>query len=495
MRTMNPSETGTPVKGNFRIRDFSEPLVEQRDTTSYSQRFYTSYDIDPTANVMDLTKYESEKIKQWRTMARNPYIDLAIDDIVNEMVSTEDDVVFPIRLDLSGSSFSEGIRDKIHNEFLNVLKYLQFDKKGYFLLRNWYIDARAYFFIKIEDSNEFRINDVVPLDPLRTFKEIEKKRDGTTETFYVYRDVDLSNVLYRIPANRMIDVNSGLMDEHHKIWVSYLDKAFIPLNQVSSIEDALVIYRLSRAPERRVFYVDVGDLPKSKAEQYMKELINNYRNNMKFDSETGTLKEKSRHMSLLDDIWLPRRGSGTGTDVSMLQGGSNLGETADIDYFLKKLFRSLNVPYTRFNVDMSGVPANVLGRTTEISRDEVKYGKFISRLRTQYNSVFYTLLRFILDGKNIIKSEELDRERERILFIWNSDNMFEEFKKLDVLNEKMNVIERMINSNFIDTYVSRSWVRKEILQQTDDEIEQMKKEMEKEKKEEPQMPQNDMGGE
>lgn len=479
---------------NFKIRDFSEPLIDQRDTTSYSQRLYTSFDIDPVPSIMDLTKYETEKIKQWRMMSKNPYIDFAIDDIVNEMMSVEDDVNFPIKIDLNLTKFSNGIREKIHNEFINVLKYLQFDKKSYFLLRNWYIDAKAYFFIKIDEtSKDLIINDVVPLDPLRTFKETTKKNDGSEETFYIYRDVDLSNVLYKIPAERVIEVSSGLMDELHKIWISYLDKAFVPMNQVSSIEDALVIYRLSRAPERRVFYVDVGELPKAKAEQYMRELINNYRNTMKFDPETGTLKEKARHMNLLDDIWLPRRGSGTGTDVSMLQGGSNLGEISDIEYFLKKLFRSLNVPYSRFNADVSGMAANVLGRTTEISRDEVKYGKFISRLRMQYSSVFYLLLRFILNGKNIIKSEELDKERDKILFVWNTDNMFEEFKKLDVLNEKMNVLERMINAGVVGTYISKRWVRREIFQQNDEEIETMKKEMEQERKEEPQTPAPDGG--
>lgn len=476
----------------YKIRDFSEPLQYQRDTTAYSQRlFFMPYDVDASINILDLAKYETEKIKIWRMMAKNPYIDFAIDDIVNEMVSTEDDAVFPVDIDLSTTTFSENIREKIHNEFINVMKYLQFNKKSYFLLRNWYIDARAYFFIDIdtESKKELKIKDVIPLDPLRTFKEIVRKDDGTDETIFYYRDVDLNNIIYTIPASNMIEVNSGLMDEYHRIWISYLDKAYIPMNQVTSIEDALVIYRLSRAPERRVFYVDVGELPKAKAEQYMRELINNYRNTMQFDSETGTIKEKSRHMSLLDDIWLPRRGSGTGTEVSTLQGGTNLGETSDIDYFLKKLFRSLNVPFSRFNTDISGAAANVLGRTTEISRDEVKYGKFISRLRSQYNTVFYVLLRFILDGKNIIKAHELDEERDKINFIWNTDNMFEEFKKLDVFTEKMNVLERL--SNFVGVYVSKEWIRKEILGQNDEEIEEIKKQIEKEKKEEPAMPEEE----
>ena len=260
------------------------------------------------------------------------------------------------------------------------------------------------------------------------------------------------------------------MDEKHQIWVSYLNKAFVPLNQVNSIEDALIIYRLTRAPERRVFYIDVGELPKSKAEQYMREIINNYRNKMEYDSSTGTIKEKVRHMSMCEDIWLARRDSSRGTEVSTIQGGANLGETQDLDYFLKKLFRSLNIPFSRWGGDESA--ANVIGRTTEISRDEVKYNKFISRLRQQYNTLFYILLRAALNLKNIITDEELDAERENIVFKWNSENMFSTFKKFDMLDKYMPLIGKL---------VSIDWIRKEILGQNDEQIKELDTQISKEK--------------
>lgn len=464
--------------GSIRIRDYSEPLQSQRETTSYSERLMhvAVYDNDPLPLAYNVAKYENEMIKTWREMARNPYIDFAIDDIVNEMLSYEDDDVYPIQIDLNQTNFSDNIRKKIHDEFDNVQKLLKFNKKAYSLLRDWYIDGRAYFYVQFTKDGK-DILDVTPLDPIRTKKLTEKVDDKTTKTTYIYQDIDLTQTLYEIPENQMIELYSGLMDDKHQIWVSYLNKAFVPLNQVNSIEDALVIYRLTRAPERRVFYVDVGELPKSKAEQYMRELINNYRNRMEYDSATGTIKEKVRHMSLCEDIWLARRDGSRGTEVSTIQGGANLGETADLDYFLKKLFRSLNIPFSRWGGDEGA--ANVIGRTTEISRDEVKYSKFISRLRQQYNGLFYILLRSLLNNKGIVKEEELDEEREHIVFEWNVDNMFTTFKKFDVMSERADILDKFLP--LAGKLVSIDWIRKEILGQTDEQIEELNRQIEEEK--------------
>ena len=462
------------MQGNIRIRDFSEPLLSQRETTSYGERMMhvASFDNESVPLSTDISKYENEMIRTWRQMAKNPYIDFAIDDIVNEMLSYDDEDVYPISLDLNKTNLSENIRAKIHNEFEEIQKLLTFNKKGYSLLRDWYIDGRAFFFVQFTKNGK-DIDSITPLDPIRTKKIVDK--DGNA--VYIYKDIDLTNTLYEIPSNQMIDIYSGLMDEKHQIWISYLNKAFVPLNQVNSIEDALVIYRLTRAPERRVFYIDVGELPKSKAEQYMREIINNYRNKMEYDSSTGTIKEKVRHMSMCEDIWLARRDASRGTEVSTLQGGANLGETTDLDYFIKKLFRSLNIPFSRWGGDENA--ANVLGRTTEISRDEIKYNKFISRLRQQYNSLFYVLLRASLNIKNIIKDNELDQERENIVFKWNSENMFTTFKKFDVLAERADMLDKYMP--LVGKLVSIDWVRKEILGQNDQEIKDMDDQIAKEK--------------
>lgn len=461
--------------GAIRIRDYSEPLQSQRETTSYGERLMhvASFDNDPSPLAYNVAKYENEMIKTWRDMARNPYIDFAIDDIVNEMLANDENTMFPLDIDLTDTEFSDNIKAKIHDEFFNIQKLLRFNKKSYTLLRDWYIDGRSYFFVEFSKNGK-EIAKVTPLDPVRTKKMVNE--DGSTT--YIYQDIDLTNNLFEISEAQMIEVYSGLMDDKHQIWVSYLNKAFVPLNQVNSIEDALIIYRLTRAPERRVFYIDVGELPKSKAEQYMREIINNYRNRMEYDSATGTIKEKVRHMSMCEDIWLARRDGSGGTEVSTLQGGTNLGETADLDYFVRKLFRALNIPYSRWN-DLEGA-ANVLGRTTEISRDEVKYNKFIVRLRQQFDNLFYSLLRAQLNLKKIVSQDELDEEKENIQIRWNSDNMFSTFKLFDILNEKSDLLDKY--APLIGKFVSIEWVQKTILRQTDEEIKDIQKQIKKEKK-------------
>lgn len=459
------------------VRDYSEPLISQKETTSYSERIFSVTDFQPVPQVQDLVSKENMWMKIYRQMARNPYIDFAIEDIINEMLSADDTIVFPITLDLSKTNFSSKIRKKIHEEFEELMRVLDFNQKGFIYLRDWYIDGRAYYFIDINEKKK-TIKQIIALDPLRVKKRLMLDKNGVEQITYVYTDVTNAQCIYEIPETNIIEVTSGLMDDDHQIWISYLNKAYVPLNQLSSIEDALVIYRLSRAPERRVFYVDVGELPKSKAENYMKELIRNYRNKMEYDSTTGTIKEQVRHSSLLDDIWLPRRNGSQGTEVSTIQGNSSfLQNLEDIDYFLKKLFRSLNVPFSHFT-DGEG-SSNVIGRTTEITRDELKYAKFINRLRSVYNKFFFTLLQKQLELKGVVKKFEFEQEIEGIIFIWNHDSMFTEFKNLDIQRERLGMLNDIIQ--YVGKFYSLKWVQKNVLQQTDDEIKQMQKDIDAEK--------------
>ena len=281
------------------------------------------------------------------------------------------------------------------------------------------------------------------------------------------------------------------MDNRHNIWISYLNKAYIPLNQLNNIEDALLIYRIARAPERRVFYIDTGQLPKSKAETYMKEVVRQLRNKVEYDPSTGKIKETANHMSLLDDIYLPRSSEGRGTEVSTLQGGQGLGEINDLDYFKIKLFRALNVPFTRWSE--LNAPAGVLGRAQEITRDEIKYRKFIVRLRNCYNALFTSLLRKQLSIKNIITEKEFNEEYENIMFIWTSDSFFAELRDIEVFNERMNVFDRVIPN--IGTFFSKNYVFRNVLRLTDEDIDTMKTEIKDEKAEEdPQGDLPDMSG-
>lgn len=461
------------------VRDYSEPLISQKETTSYSERIFSVTDFQSTPQIQDLVSKENMWIRIYRQMARNPYIDFAIEDIVNEMLSADDEVIFPVTLDLSKTNFSSRIRKRIHEEFSNIMRCLEFNHKGFIFLRDWYIDGRAYYFVDI-DEKKHTIKQIIALDPLKTKKNVKINKDGTETITYVYTDSSSinGNTIYEIPSSNIVEITSGLMDDDHQIWISYLNKAYVPLNQLSSIEDALVIYRLSRAPERRVFYVDVGELPKSKAENYMKELIRNYRNKMEYDSATGTIKEQVRHSSLLDDIWLPRRNGSQGTEVSTIQGNSSfLQNLEDIDYFLKKLFRSLNVPFSHFT-DGEGT-SNVIGRTTEITRDELKYAKFINRLRSAYNVLFFKLLQKQLEIKRVVKGFEFELEAEGIVFIWNHDSMFTEFKNLDITRERLGLLSDIMQ--YIGKFYSLKWVQKNILHQTDEEIKEMSKDIDHEK--------------
>lgn len=455
-----------------RVRDYSEPLQAQRELPSWAAQIVMPIDVSSDLDYANLAAFENELIRIWRNMARNPYIDFAIDDIVNEMLSYKDEQKYPIALDLNDTNFSENIRKKIHDEWIYIMKLLVFHKKSFLLLKDWYIDGKQYFFLKIGNRG---INEIVTLDPCRV-KKIIKEDESVA---YIYQDVTLKTQLMEIPESAIVELNSGIMDDKHMVWVSYLNKAYVPLNQLQNIEDALLIYRIARAPERRVFYIDTGALPKSKAMTYMQEVIRTCRNRMEFDPKTGKISEASLHMSLLDDIYLPRSAEGRGTEVSTLQGGnSSFSQLDDLDYFKIKLFRSLNVPFTRWS-EMNG-PAGLLGRSQEITRDEVKYRKFIVRLRNIYNGLFFSLLRTQLSLKKIVSEKEFNAEYENIMFDWSTDSDFAELRDLEILTERLNIFNLLLPN--VGVYFSKAYMNKKILRFTDAEIAQMEQEMEEEKK-------------
>lgn len=461
------------VGNEIKLRNYSEPLQSQKDITSYGTNILYPMDFGLEADTKNIPLFENHLIRIWRAMSKNPYIDFAIDDIINEMISYSDDHKYPILLNLNETNFSKKIRKVIQQEWINIMKLTSFDRKAYTYLKDWYIDGKQYFYIDY-DKGKKGIKEIISLDPLRTKLVID---ENTKEEYYVYMDIELNNVMLKLPKENVLEVNSGLMDDWHNIWISYLNKAYIPLNQLNSLEDAALIYKIARAPERRVFYIDVGQLPKSKAETYMKEVIRNCRNKVEYDPETGTIKESSLHMSLLDDIYLPRSAEGRSTEVSTLQSGnSSIGDLEDLNYFKMKLFRALNVPFTRWSELNSN--AQSLGRTNEITRDELKYRKFIIRLRQCYELFFYNVLKLQLKLKNIVTEREFIDNLENIIFIWTSDSLYTEFRDMEILAERLTAAGNV--ENYIGRYYSNGWVRRNILKQTDEDIRQLDAEIEEE---------------
>lgn len=465
---------------NYYIRDFSEPLKNTTAPTSFASTVsFTSaaFNEDLYSDQLSLDIYQKMMIQRWRTMSRNSYIKIALKYISTEMCSIDDMDSTPVELNLTNTTFSKNIQEKIHEEFDRVMKMLRFKKNAPRMIQQWLIDGISYFYLDRVKSDE--INSITMLDPLRVAEYNYSKNplnmtEDPEKRYQYYDSYSLQNAILDLDASNFVQVNSGFMDERNKIWVSILEEAFVNLNQLSALENALIIYRLARAPDRRIFYVDVGELSKSKAEAYIKGLIQNYKNDMQLDPETGNVVEKGKQISLTDDIWLPRS-NGKGTEVSTLPGLSNLGEITDIEYFKNKLFRSLNVPYSRFENPTGAW----VSRSPEITRDEVLYSKFLSRLRTQYNELFYLLLRTVLDSKKIVDSEEMNENYLDIDFIWSSDNIFNELRNIDIIGERLNAVER--TNNYVGKYYSTKWIRRNILKQTDEEIREIDKEIEEEK--------------
>ena len=427
---------------------------------------------------------EQDLIRRYRDIATQPECDSAIEDIVNEsIVSDEKDQSVSISLD--NLQYSEAIKKRIRSEFDTVLRLLDFNTKGHDIFRRWYIDGRL-FYHKVIDKSDLKkgLVEVRYIDPkkIKKVRQVNKKKDNTTqidliqdiEEYFIYNDKGLkmgTTEGIKISSDSITYCPSGLIDQNKGHVLSHLHKAIKPVNQLRMIEDSLVIYRISRAPERRIFYIDVGNLPKVKAEQYLRDVMNRYRNKLVYDASTGEIRDDRNHMSMLEDFWLPRREGGRGTEITTLPGGSNLGEIDDIKYFQNKLYRSLNVPISRMEAENNFS----LGRSTEITRDELKFTKFVQRIRKKFTPLFTDMLKTQLVLKGVITIEEWDRIKEHIQYNFLQDGHFAELKKAELLNDKLQSLQSI--EQYIGTFFSKEWVQKNVLSMTDEEIEEMQKQI------------------
>ena len=445
-------------------------------------------------------KNEQELLRRYREMALHPEVDGAIEDIINEAI-VSDLYDSPVQIELSNLDASSKVKKLIREEFEYIKKLLNFDKKAHEIFRRWYVDGRLYYhkMIDFEDPSK-GITEIRYVDPqkIRLVKEIQKGNDQTNNDlsakydygnvleYYIYNPKGLKqNPMksataptgggIKIAKDAITFVQSGLLDANKGMVLSYLHKAIKALNQLRMIEDSLVIYRLSRAPERRIFYIDVGNLPKVKAEQYLREVMGRYRNKLVYDASTGEIKDDKKHMSMLEDFWLPRREGGRGTEISTLPGGQNLGELTDVEYFKKKLYRSLNVPISR----MEAEGGFNLGRSSEILRDEIKFTKFVGRLRKKFSEIFVDMLKTQLILKGITSVEEWEDMKEYIQFDFIYDNHFSELKESELLQERINLASAA--DPYVGKYFSVEYVRSKILHQTDAEMDEMDDQIEKEK--------------
>ena len=466
------------------------PNNEDGNDHYMSSGFFGSY-----VDIEGVYRTEFDLIKRYREMALHPEADSAIEDIVNEaIVSDSNDS--PVEIELSNLNASDGIKNIIRKEFKYLLDLLDFDKKAHEIYRNWYIDGRIYYHKIIDLKNpEAGIQELRYIDAMKMrYVRQQKKKKG-----------DINNAVARIKSDNPMDYDfpeleeyflynpkavyptgnpmqtgagqgikiardaisyctSGLVDRNKGSTLSYLHKAIKALNQLRMIEDSLVIYRLSRAPERRIFYIDVGNLPKVKAEQYLRDVMTRYRNKLVYDANTGEIRDDKKYMAMLEDFWLPRREGGRGTEISTLPGGQNLGEITDIEYFKKKLYRSLNVPPSR----MDGEGGFNLGRSSEILRDELKFTKFVGRLRKRFSNMFNDMLKTQLLLKNVITPEDWEIMSEHIQYDFLYDNHFSELKEAELLNERLTLAQTA--EPYIGKYYSQDYVRRKILRQTDIEI-------------------------
>jgi len=462
-----------------------------------SSGFYGSYvDIEGTYRT------EYELIKRYREMSIHPECHNAIEDVINEAI-VSDLYDTPIEIELSNLNASDKLKKAIREEFRNIKDILDFDKKSHEILRNWYVDGRLYYLKVIdlkkpeEGIKELRYIDPMKMKFVRQEKKVSKadkvmamngNKDDTKvmtpeiEEYFVYTPKStypsgLANNAskgVKIAKDSITYITSGLVDRNKGTVLSYLQKAIKALNQLRMIEDSLVIYRLSRAPERRVFYIDVGNLPKVKAEQYLREVMGRYRNKLVYNASTGEVRDDRKHMSMMEDFWLPRREGGRGTEITTLPGGQNLGELADIEYFQKKLYRSLGVPESRIAAD-GGFN---LGRSSEILRDELKFSKFVGRLRKRFAHMFTDMLKTQLILKNVVTPEDWESLSEHIQYDFIYDNQFAELKETEMMNDRLATLATI--EPYIGKYYSQEWVRKNVLRQTDGEIEEQDEKIEQE---------------
>ena len=431
---------------------------------------------------------EINLIRRYRQMALQPEVDSAIEDITNEaIVSDKDDS--PVEIELSNLEASDSIKKSIRNEFDHIKKLLDVDKAAHQIFRRWFIDGRMFYHkvVDLEDPSkgilELRWIDPLKIKKLRIVEKPPMDADqfmkydyGKTTEFYIYNEkgVNNTNQGIKIANDAIAYITSGVKDQGKNIVLSYLHKAIKYLNQLRMLEDSIVIYRLSRAPERRIFYIDVGNLPKIKAEQYLRDVMSRYRNKLVYDSNTGEIRDDKKHMSMLEDFWLPRREGGRGTEITTLPGGQNLGELTDIKYFQTQLYKALNVPASRLESDKSFD----LGKSEEINRDEIKFTKFVGRLRKKFSDLFHDLLKTQLILKGVITPDDWEDMKEHIQYDYLYDNHFSELKDLEMLQKKMEVLNEL--DLYVGKYFSQDYVMRQLLQFTEQEIVEMREQIDSE---------------
>jgi len=434
------------------------------------------------AQVMTLDtiiKNENDLIRRYREIALYPDTDSAIEDITNEAIVADEDAA-PIRIMLDDVKVSAGIKSKIMDEFQNVLDLLKFDQKGHDIFRTWYVDGRLYYHILIDEKNaKGGIVELRQIDPrkIRKIKTVNKEKNAngvevvkSIEEYYLYNDKGITEVSVqgvKLPLDSVLYIPSGVIDQNSGMMLSYLHKAIKIVNQLKMMEDALVIYRISRAPERRIFYVDVGNLPKIKAEQYVNDIMNKFRNKIVYDATTGEVRDDRKHMSMMEDFWMPRREGGKGTEITTLPGGQTLGQIEDIEYFQNKLYQSLNVPASR----LQKTDGFNLGRSSEITRDEIKFTKFVARIRKKFANLFLDALRVQLIVKGICTPDDWELIRSQIRFDFMRDNHYAELKEAELMTGRLNILQ-MIDP-FVGKYYSPTYVKKHILRLDDEDIQEM----------------------
>jgi len=469
-------------------QQFSQPQAEDGTQVVAAGGFFGSYlDMEGTA------KTEQDLIRRYREIALHPECDMAIEDIVNEAITSNENKQ-SVKVVTDQLNYSSKIKQTIETEFAEVLKMLQFNTRGHDLFRRWYVDGRIFFQKVIDAENPKNgITELKYLDPrkVKKIREVRKRRpegmvsptniniaDETVEYFvYNERGIQGSAAIQgiKIAVDTIAYCPSGVIDQNKNgLVLSYLHKAIKPVNQLRMIEDSAVIYRIARAPERRIFKIDVGNLPKVKAEQYLRDVMARYRNKLVYDASTGEIRDDRNYMSMLEDFWLPSREGGRGTDISTLPGGQNLGEIADIEYFRAKLYRSLNVPVSRLEASQGFN----LGRSSEITRDELKFTKFVGRLRKKFTELFNDLLRTQLIIKGVIAETEWPAIRDNIFYDFLQDGHFAELKNAEMMRERLNLAREV--RDYVGKYFSVNYVRRNILRQTETEIKKMDAEIKKE---------------
>jgi hypothetical protein len=482
----NKKNTPKEEKESKALQSFAAPEMFDGTVTVEAGGFYGTA-LDYGANLRD----ENNAIIQYRNMSVYPEIDNAVDEIVNASIvfGTERK---PVRIDLTNVEIPEQIKGKIYKEFDRIIHLLDFNGKAYEIFRRWYIDSRVYYNIVIDrDMPTDGIKEIIPMDPLKIKKirkikkEMEKVENQTVsvikdiEEYYLYINNDKDSFMVTGPSGLHLSVDSvvycpsGIVDLNTKRVLGYLHKAIRPLNMLRQLEDSLLVYRVARAPERRVFYVDVGQLPKQKAEQYMRDMMSRFRNRLVYNQATGEVRDERNHLSVLEDYWLPRREGSRGTEITTLPGGNAMSQIEDVDYFKKKLYASLNVPLSRLMADQTGFN---MGRSVEITREEVKFYKFIERIRHQFSNFFLDFLRVQLILKGVMTEEDWYELKNDIKFVFNTDNYFWDLKEAEILAERMKMLSFV--EPYVGKYFSTEYVRSKILRQTEEEIrgidEQMK---------------------